>query len=295
MATVGVSAIQNPLVSQQEVIRLLRGQSTKLKIFDCSWYMAGSNPIPAAAQFEIAHFNGAQYFDIDVVCDQKTTLPHMAPAPAEFERHMSNFGVSNDDRVICYDYTGNFVASGRAWWLFRLFGHDNVSIMHGEFDPRKIDDKTIVETGEARKYSATNFRARFRPELVVNTNQVLQNIRSKKFQLVDARPAGRFEGVIAEPRRNLLSGHVPGSTSLPWADFLVDKKLRGKSELQDMFKGANVDLSKPIVTACGSGVTACVANIALATLGVDAPMYDGSWTEYGQETVKNPIETGKAS
>jgi thiosulfate/3-mercaptopyruvate sulfurtransferase len=255
--------------------------------------MAGTHG-PAIDDFNASHIKEAQYFDIDKIADQKTKLPHMAPTAADFESHMSDFGVSNGNSILCYDLGGNLTASGRVWWLFRLFGHDDVKIMHGAFSKDVFKDTPqLLEAGPAKSFPKGSFKAKFRPELVRSLDEVLANLNKNQFQLVDVRSQERFEGTVDEPRPNLFRGHIPGSSNIPWASLIKDGRLLPAEELRRLILGQGVDLNRPIVTSCGSGATAQILNIALATLGEDGAVYDGSWTDYGAVEKNLPYESGK--
>jgi len=240
-----------------------------------------------------SRIKGAIFFDIDKVADKSVDLPHTAPTAQQFSEQVSDMGINNDDHVICYDKTGLYMASARAWWLFRLFGHYNVSVLErGFIEDDWKDTPQFIGSGPFTLPPKGSFKAKETDlKLVKNLNQVLDNIKQNEFQLLDARSAERFAGKGTEPRPNMKKGHVPHSFNLPFSKILKDKKFLDKSELELAYKQSGLDLSKPITTSCGSGVTACVLSLGLDTLGFNSAVYDGSWAEYGQEKLKNPVDT----
>jgi len=250
-------------------------------IIDASWHMPATGR-KARAEFEEAHIPGARYFDIDEIADKSSDLPHMAPNVMAFGTKVGALGISNDQQVICYDANAGAGAAMRAWWMFRLFGHDRVAVLNGGFGKWKAEGRP-VESG-APTITPARFGARPKPALVRTLAQIKTNVASQQEQLVDVRSAGRFNGTEPEPRAGLRGGHVPGSLNLPFP-LLLDPAhgnvVRPAEELVKAFDAAKVDRSKPIVTSCGSGVTACVAAFALHLLGTESAVYDGSWTEWG--------------
>jgi thiosulfate/3-mercaptopyruvate sulfurtransferase len=250
-----------------------------LRIVDATWYLPHLRR-DARAEFREAHVPGAVYFDIDAIADRHRGLPHMLPDAATFAEAAGALGVGDGDRVAVYAGK-HLTASARVWWTFRAFGHDRVAVLDGGF-PRWREEGRPVEAGEPRPVRR-HLTARLHPELVTDLDGVRRNLGTRVEQVVDARSAGRFAGTEPEPRPGLRGGHIPGSLSLPYDRlFRSDGTLLPRDDLRKVFEGARVDLDRPIVTTCGSGVTACVLALGLNLVGrPDVAVYDGSWTEWG--------------
>ncbi len=251
-----------------------------LRVVDATWYLPTLQR-DARAEFREAHIPGAVYFDIDAIADRESKLPHMLPDAAAFGAAAGSLGIGNGDRVVAY--AGKHLsASARVWWTFRVFGHDRVAVLDGGF-PRWREEGRPVEAGEARP-TAGRFTARFRPELVASLEGVRRNLETRRAQILDARSAGRFAGTEPEPRPGLRGGHIPGSLSLPYDRLFrrEDGTLLPAGDLRRLFEGAGVEPGRPVVTTCGSGVTACVLALGLHLAGrQDVALYDGSWAEWG--------------
>jgi thiosulfate/3-mercaptopyruvate sulfurtransferase len=246
----------------------------------------------ARDEYAREHIPGALFFDVDGISDPSSDLPHMLPTPADFARAVEALGIGNDDHVITYDSYG-LMSAARPWWMFRIFGHDKVSVLDGGLAKWKREGRPL--TGEASKPAAAKrFTARFHPEMVRSKDQLLANLKSHAEQVLDARAAGRFQGTAPEPRQGLRSGHIPGSRNLPFGTLLntADQTMLPPDKLKTLFTQAGIDPARPVVTSCGSGVTACVLALGLEQIGArKVAIYDGSWSEWGLQG-DTPVEKG---
>lgn len=269
----------------------------KVKIFDASLDAAliipGSHP-SGRPEYENAHIPGAFYFDIDLLSDPDSALPHTLPSSDFFTSCMQEFGVNTDDHIVVYD-NSPLRSACRAWWMFRVFGHSRVSVLNGGWAAWMAGNNPIEEaTAEPGRNGS--FKAVLNPNLLRHADDVLAVLNTANVpQILDPRGAPRFEGTVPEPRAGLRSGHIPGAINVPFPLlFNDDAGLKPDADLQAIFEQAGADLNKPIVTSCGSGVTACNLALALYTLGKqDVAVYDGSWSEWGGLD-HCPIETGPA-
>jgi thiosulfate/3-mercaptopyruvate sulfurtransferase len=249
-----------------------------LVIVDASWHLPTEDR-DAHAEFLAEHIPGAVHFDIDTVCDTKSTLPHMLPDPVAFSSAMRKMGIGDGQRIVVYDSYGLFSAP-RVWWTFRAFGVEDVVVLEGGLPKWKAENRAL-EDGEARR-RPRHFTARFDHGAVAGVSEIKHALTAKSAQVVDARSAGRFIGAEPEPRPGLRSGHIPGSLNLPWTDILEDGALKSPDALRRAFADAGVDIEKPVITTCGSGVSAAILSLALEQLGHRvAGLYDGSWAEWG--------------
>ncbi|MGJ5096136.1 sulfurtransferase [Bradyrhizobium oligotrophicum] len=253
-----------------------------IKILDCTWHHPSTN-LDGRTQYRGRHLPGSVHFDIDQIADKSSPLPHMLPSSEDFAHKVGLLGVSNADRVIVYDRHYGGSAAGRVWWMFRVFGHDNVALLDGGFG-KWTKEKKPAEMTPVRPVPAS-FSASFRPELVATSGAVQSLLHSGGAQLVDARGPGKFDGTQADVFTFKRQGHIPGAVNLPWAD-LVDPdtgELLASDALGARFAAAGVDLAKPIVTTCASGITSCMLALALYRLGVpNAAVHDGAWAEWSQ-------------
>jgi thiosulfate/3-mercaptopyruvate sulfurtransferase len=264
----------------------------RVLVVDSSFKLPGITPT-AKEDYDRDHIPGAVFFDIDDIAEPGTSLPHMIPSPDLFARKMEGLGIGDGDRVVAYDSAG-LSSAGRAWWMLRLFGHHEVAILDGGLPKWRAEGRpldTALPSPPRRR-----FTPRFDPVLVRDKRALLENLSTRQEQVVDARAAGRFEGTAEETRPGLRRGHIPGSRNLPY-DRVTDPQthqLRSAEELSRLFRDAGVTLDRPIVTSCGSGVTACALAFALHLIGhPGAAVYDGSWSEWGLPG-DTPVEPGPA-
>jgi thiosulfate/3-mercaptopyruvate sulfurtransferase len=250
-----------------------------LRILDASWYLPADNRDPRA-EFEVAHIPGARFFDIDEISDTQSDLPHMAPPVEKFVTRMRALGIGDGHRVVVYDSAGVFSAP-RVWWLFRLFGKQDVAVLDGGL-PKWRAERRPIEDG-VPILRDRHFTARRDAGLVRDVTQVAASAKLGDAQIVDARAAARFRGEAPEPRPGLRAGHIPGSLNLPWGQLLnPDGTMKDTEGLRAAFEAAGVDVRKPVITTCGSGVSAAILSLALERLGNRShSLYDGSWAEWG--------------
>ena len=250
-----------------------------LMVFDATKYLP-NEPFDGLTKYREAHIPGARFFDIDVVADPDTTLPHMAPTAGRFARLMGELGISNTTRVIFYDQKG-LQSSARGWWLMKLFGHEKAAVLDGGL-PKWLAEGRATESGDAKAAAPTSYTPDFRADLVKGIGDVKRIIASGSALILDARAKGRFDGTAPEPRPGLPSGHMPGAKSVPFNELLnADFTMKDAATLRARFAAAGADGTTPIVTSCGTGVTACILALGLKQAGLgDAAIYDGSWTEW---------------
>ena len=257
-------------------------------VIDASWHMPATNR-DGRREFLAGHIPGAAFFDLDAVSDHTSPLPHMLPSPEDFASAMGALGVSNDVRVVVYDAAGLFSAP-RLWWMLRIFGHEHVAILDGGL-PKWTAEGRPLDKGEAHP-TARVFTPHFNAAAVADVAQVRDALDSGSAQVLDARAAPRFLGQAPEPRAGLASGHMPGALNLPMTDLIADGRLKEPDALEAALTAIGVSGDKPVITSCGSGVSAAVITLALARLGRPiGRLYDGSWTEWGGRS-DLPVATG---
>ena len=260
-----------------------------VRVVDGSWHMAQLNRDPKI-EFSERHIPGAVYFDIDDIADSDSSLPHMIPSAEKFASRVRRLGLGDGVRIVVYDATG-VGSAARVWWMFRLFGHSDVAVLDGGL-PKWVAENRPTESGEPN-VQERHFTARTNSLLVRDVDQIRSNIDSGREQVLDARSRGRFAGTEAEPRKGLRGGHMPGALNQPFLELYDadSKTMKPAGDIVALYKAAGVDFSKPVVTTCGSGVTACNLALGLFLLGKeDVAVYDGSWTEWGGRE-DTPIDT----
>ncbi|SDJ25377.1 thiosulfate/3-mercaptopyruvate sulfurtransferase [Salipiger marinus] len=261
-----------------------------LRVLDASWYMPGSGRDPKA-EYDAAHIPGARFFDIDEISDLRSDLPHMVPPVDKFMSRMRAMGVGDGHQVVVYDGAGLFSAA-RVWWLFKLMGQDDVAVLDGGFPKWQAEGREVEDMPPVIR--DRHMMVRRQNHLVKDVTQVSAASKLRDHEIIDARAAPRFRGEVPEPRPGLRSGHIPSARNVPFATLLApDGTLKPPQALREVFLAAGVDLSKPAITSCGSGVTAAILNLALTRMGKsDHSLYDGSWSEWGQFPTL-PVATGE--
>ncbi len=250
-----------------------------LRVFDASWYLPAMNR-DARSEYEAAHIPGARFFDIDDISDHRSDLPHMVPPVEKFISRMRAMGVGDGHQVVVYDGAGIFSAA-RVWWLFRLMGKSDIAVLDGGLPKWRAEGHTTEDKPPIMR--DRHITVSFQNQLVKDVTQVAAASKLGDYEIIDARPVARFRGEEPEPRQGLRAGHIPGSKSLPYQKLLNSNgTMKTADDLKAVFEGANIDLSKPAITSCGSGVTAAIISLALERMGhQNHALYDGSWAEWG--------------
>jgi len=276
----------SPLITPEDLAGHLNDPA--LRIIDASWHLDGRD---AHRDFEAAHLPGAVFLDLDAVSDQGSLLPHMLPSAEAFARSMQALGLTAEDRIVVYDTAGLFSAA-RVWWILSVMGARDVQVLDGGLPAWRAIGGGL-ETGPAEGAVSTPrpFEARFDPTPIASVEDVRQALAIGD-QVVDARGAARFRGEASEPRPGVRAGHMPGAVNLPYAAlFDAEGRMKRGAALEAAFRAAGIDPDQPVITTCGSGVTAAILSLALAELGRASRLYDGSWAEWGSRS-DTPVAIG---
>ncbi|EKE74132.1 3-mercaptopyruvate sulfurtransferase [Celeribacter baekdonensis] len=253
-------------------------KAPELRLIDASWYMPADNR-DCRSEYEAEHIPGARFVDVDEVADLRSDLPHMLPPVEKFMSRMRELGIGDGHQVVVYDTAGVFSAP-RVWWMFKYFGQDNVAVLDGGLPKWKAEGHPV--TAEPPTIRDRHMITEIRPELLRDVTQVAASSKLGDYTIIDARSAARFKGEAPEPRPGLRSGHIPNSRNVPFQELLTPQgTLKSTDDLRAVFMGAGVDLAKPAITTCGSGITAAILGLALTRLGATFSLYDGSWAEWG--------------
>lgn len=262
-----------------------------LRVLDASWYLPTDDRDPKA-DYAAAHIPGARFFDIDDVSDHRSDLPHMVPPVEKFMSRMRALGVGDGHQIVVYDGAG-LMSAARVWWLFRLMGHTNIAVLDGGFPKWQAEGREVEDLPPVIR--DRHIVVRFQNHLVKDVTQVSSASKLGDYEIIDARAPGRFRGEAEEPRPGLRAGHIPGSRNVFYKTLLnSDSTMKSPDALRSVFEDAGVDLAKPAITTCGSGVTAAILSLAMERMGKDDhAVYDGSWSEWGQFATL-PVATGDA-
>lgn len=272
------SADQNPLVTTEWLAEHL--SDPNVRILDCTWHHVSTN-LDGRTQYRGRHLPGSVHFDIDHIADTSSSLPHMLPSAPDFSKKVGLLGIGDSDKVIVYDRLSGGSAAARAWWMFRVFGHENVAVLDGGFG-KWIKEKHPTEMSPVRPESRS-FTAKYTPALVRTIGQMKANLATGAEQVIDARAPSKFDGTQNDVFSFEKLGHIPGAINIPWADLIHPETgaFISPDTIAARFAAAGIDLRRPIVTTCASGILSCVAALGLHLAGAKASaVYDGSWAEW---------------
>ena len=280
------SFCESGLIEADDLHELIKNTPNKVKILDGTYVLPGSSKDPKE-EFQKAHIEGAQFFDIDKIADQSSDLPHMLPDEAEFNAAVMDLGINQGDFIVVYGQEGLVMGPARVWWTFRAFGHENICILNGGLPAWLKKDYPV--TNVESLVMPSEFKGH-KDYSLISTMKDVKNAQDSAL-IFDARPPARFKGEQPEPRAELISGHIPGSYNIPAGSLIDDDgKLKPYNELKEIFSPYNLSPNTSIITTCGSGVTACVIALALYNIGINnASIYDGSWAEWGKPNLNNSI------
>lgn len=276
--------LENPLISTIELAAII--DRPDVKLVDASWWLDGRD---AKVDYDKERLPKAVFFDLEAISDQTNPLPHMLPSVEGFARAVGDLGLSHTDLIVVYDSQGLFSAA-RVWWMLRVFGAPRAVVLDGGLPKWKAEGRPTASGSESRP-APVRFIAQS-PDSVVASLHEVQDALGTDTKILDARGAARFYGTAPEPRSGVRSGHMPGALNLPYTALLnPDKTIKGGPELEAAFRDIGLDTDRPVITSCGSGVTAAILTLGLALLGKSSRLYDGSWSEWGSHK-DTPVETG---
>ncbi len=272
------------LIEAKELLKYYKNKKWKnnLVIFDASWYLPNQNR-NSYEEFKIKHIPKSIFFDIDEISDKDSNLPHMIPCVSQFNQKMNEMGITNNDKIIIYSMDG-IGTSPRVWWMFKLFGHKNVSVLNGGLRSW-IHNSGPIENSSYNNIKSSKYSATYNKNLICYYKDIVKIINNKNYQIIDARSKGRFDGIEKEPRIGLKKGHIPNSINLPFTTLINNKGyLITKSKILNLLKTHLINKNIPIISTCGSGVSACTLALALNHIGINNwKIYDGSWSEWGSK------------